>query len=206
MGYGGSVLHMIQSLRYNKSLSKRPKSFSKLREYINQQTEEKRRILDKKVSPKELAKIRRDIIHKIRVEKKRKKKKVLLSTIVLSTILLIAFLKLIFFSSFNFSATYKPKVRTTIKKQLSLKEAEEKFMYYMEDGQKWLAEEHFNNAIFQFKLARDLNPNSYEAQYGLTESYIRKCETLNKDCKKANLELGTLRQNFPNKPIPLELN
>lgn len=204
MGYGGSVLHMITTLRNNKSLSRRPKAFSKLREQINQQTDKKRFVLDKKASPEELAKIRKEIIQQIRIEQKRKKK-VLLSTISLSTILLLVFIKLAFFSSFNFSMTYKPKERTTTKK-LSTEEKAAKLIFSIEDGQKWLNENHFNNAIYQFKLAKEIDPNSYEAQVGLTESYLKKCKLLNEDCEEAKLELDNLTRNFPNRTIPFELD
>lgn len=194
MSYFGTVAHMIHSLKYNNSLLRRPKAFSKLKEYINRQTEYRIKIEPKQVTPSELKKIREKIKNKLRLER-RKNNLILVLTATLILLLIALLINSLFLTpTYKLDNTNRLIDEKMIKEQ---KEAQEKFEYYINDGYKWLSKNHFHNALFQFDLAVKTRPDNYEANLGLAKTLLKKCSLTQDDCNRANKQLNVVLQKFP---------
>jgi len=58
----------------------------------------------------------------------------------------------------------------------------DKYLMYLTYGDKWLAENKFDNAIKIYGWALKLYPNNYDTEYRLALAYSYKCEQLKYDC------------------------
>lgn len=197
MGYFGSVAQMIESLKYNNSLLKRPKAFSRLKKVIHQQQTSYHKTLNKKeVDAKELKIIKEGIRLKLREERRRNNIILAALAITISTLITYIVLTFVFKPRFEYTDNYLE----TIKEQaIEEKKAQEKFEFYLTDGYKWLKKDDYENALFQFELAVKKKPNNYEANLGLAFTLLKKCYITKKDCERADKQLSTLLTKFSDK-------
>ncbi|MBT0607385.1 tetratricopeptide repeat protein [Aequorivita echinoideorum] len=190
VGGFGSIQNMIITLRNNKNLLPNRKSFFESKNFKTTKREYHkvtgRQFNIKKASPEELLAIRK----KIKSNRKRESRKF--------AILLCISLPLIFaglyFGIYNFSLGFPELEVTSFQIQ---KDEIEKYHFYVNDGDAWLAKGNYHNAVFQYKKALQLFPNDFEANYRLALGYSYKCQYDFKDCRKGKILIDKLSEQFP---------
>ncbi|WP_319269443.1 hypothetical protein [uncultured Draconibacterium sp.] len=190
MGFGGSVLAMIQSLRANA----RPKHHA----YQDWDKSEKRifknkyKLISKQVSPEKLARLKAKYRKEIERDQKRTQALTVLSLVII--IPLITFGIFQFFFS-NSQKNYHPYVSKTEK----AKTAEitiEQINYLLDSGYEWLNKGHYKNARFQFNRVLEVNPVNKDALFGMAASYVYECQQENTNCEKAKILLQDYNSKF----------
>lgn len=168
MGFGGSVLAMIQSLRANS----RPKH----KAYQDWDKAEKRRfhsnlmLVDKKISPEKLQEIKATNKKKINSQQRR----TLLYTILVVTILV----PIIGVSAFQFFFNTSQKnlhPSELVEENITLDP--EQLNYLLNSGYEWLNKHHYKNARFQFNRVLEVYPDNKTANFGVTASYVYECKS-----------------------------
>lgn len=199
MTYFGTVAHMINSLKYNNSLLKRPKAFSKLKKYIQQQTDYHKKIQLKEVDAEELKRIKAEVKRKLQAERRRND--FILISIALTTFVSIGLILymtvLIPRPEYRYSDSYSKALEEKVREE---KKAREKFEYYITDGYKWLKKNDFYNALYQFELAVKNQPDNFDANLGLTLTLLKKCHFTNEDCERADKQLDIVLNKFIESP------
>lgn len=178
----GTVSAMVSSLKNNNALLSKRKGLKRLRENLDRRNAPERGIIDKKISAIELAAVKADIIRQFKRERLR-------NNIIISLLFGILLSALIVGISFLFNA-YVPKEAENLALQMeseriARQKQNEKFNFYLTDGYKWLDKDHFINALFQFELATKTRPNSYDAQFALTQALLAQCSKGQIDCEAA---------------------
>ncbi|WP_303919703.1 hypothetical protein [Draconibacterium sediminis] len=178
MGFGGSVLAMIQSLRANA----RPKHHA----YQNWDKGEKLifknkyKLVSKQVSPEQLAQLKTKYRTKIEKDQKR--------TLFLTIVSLVIFIPLITFGIFQFffsisQKNYHPYVSEAEKQKAEI--TIEQINYLLDSGYEWLNKSHYKNARYQFNRVLEVNAENKDALFGLAASYVYECQKENSNCDKA---------------------
>lgn len=194
MSFGGSVAHMIQTIKYNNSLLRKESAFTQLKKYEERKLNYKLKFVDKKISPFELERIKKQIRKDFLAERKR-------NNIIIVTILVSVFVVLGWSVNYLFF-TPSPKV-VTIDVEAE-QELNKKFHFYINDGYNRLKNNEFHNAIYQFELAIKTRPSDFKANLGLTLALLKKCAITKEDCDKANKQKAMLVANFPEKQQEIE--
>lgn len=192
MSYFGTVAHMINSLKYNNSLLKRPKAYSKLKEFLLREVEYRTKLKIIEIDPNELSKIKKEIRHNLKEEKRRNN--YILSFTVLVIFLLLSFIIYLIL----FTASFEPyaKQNVTLEEKISKeKKANAQFNFYINDGYKWLEKNNFKNAQFQFDLAVQTRPDDIRANIGLMKTLLKKCHLI-KDCERVDEQISITLKNF----------
>lgn len=198
MPSGGSALQMVQTLRFNKSLLSNRKSFGELREYLNRKIERRAGLQIPDIDPVELAQIKKEI--RIEIRARRKRNKIIWYSLVCIGVIVIALLvfvlRSISFVDENPVDIADFEYQQNIEKRKK-QETNEAFSYYIKDGYKWLAENKFHNAVFQFELGVKTRPQSYQANLGLCKAYLKQCWVENENCDQADSMINALNVAFP---------
>ncbi|MCB0464822.1 MAG: tetratricopeptide repeat protein [Aequorivita sp.] len=196
LGGFGSINHMIVTLRNNKNLLPAKRSYFKKKDYGSLKSEYYKAVGGsfniKKASAEELLAIRKKIIKKREKETRR-----FIFLLGISIPLIVLGL---YFTFHNFRFGF-PNVKTT--QEISLEnDDEEKYYFYLEDGDKWLQKRNYYNAVFQYKKAVALYPSDFEANYRLALGYSYQCQYDFENCDKGMQLILKLEKEFPdNKDI-----
>ena len=199
MGGEGSMAYMIASLRDNKRLLRRKRLFEKERTFLNIKKEyykaSQGRIDFKKASPTELKKIREKVIANRKSENRTK---------------LIVFCFSFFFIGIIISKIIEVENnRANMYNESNLEiewiEKTEKYLFFITDGDKWIQNKNWNNAVFQYKEALKIFPDEYDANYRLVLAYSYLCQNKNLECKKGEKLVQKLKKQFPDKNEILEI-
>ncbi|MBA3986999.1 MAG: hypothetical protein H0X63_10600 [Flavobacteriales bacterium] len=192
MSYFGTVAHMLNSLKYNNLLLRKPKAFSKLKEHIYRQVEHNTKIHPKEIDPAELKKIKDEIVSMLRKERRRNN---LISAIVIVISIVLFGLSInILFLKPKYHDEQQTKVLSA---QVQInKEAEKNFYFYINDGYNWLKSNNYDSAIFQFKLAIESKPDNLDANIGLAKALLKKCYFTQENCEEANEQITLVIQKF----------
>lgn len=169
MSGGGSILAMVVSLSNNKKLLRRKSVFEKGRQLDDpEMTTFKNRhrpIEVKHLSDSELKTIR----EKIMVQKKRSHRKAIkISILVFSITFLIIYL-----GSIKISEALVSRNQSTTEELLQRKRAE--FNSRVQKGDFLVSQSMFGDAIFHYKKAVELIPDSYKANARLANAYMQSC-------------------------------
>ncbi|WP_321346472.1 hypothetical protein [uncultured Draconibacterium sp.] len=189
MGFGGSVLAMIQSLRSNA----RPKHHA----YQDWDKGEKRifknkyKLVSKQVSPEKLAQLKAKYRKKIERDQKRTQTITIVSLIII--IPLITFGIFQFFFS-NSQRNYHPYVSEAEEQKTEI--TLEQINYLLDSGYEWLNKSHYKNARFQFNRVLEVNPGNKDALFGMAASYVYECQKEHTNCEKAKTSLQDYISNF----------
>ncbi|MDF1674494.1 MAG: hypothetical protein P1U44_02175 [Vicingaceae bacterium] len=194
MSFGGSVAQMIQTIENNNSLLRKESAFTQLKKYEERKLNYKLKFVDKKISPFELERIKKQIRKDFLAERKR-------NNIIIVTVLVSVFVVLGWSVNYLFF-TPTPKV-VTIDIEAE-QELNKKFHFYINDGYSRLKKNEFHNAIYQFELATKTRPNDFKANLGLTLALLKKCAITKEDCDNANKQKAMLLANFPEKQQEIE--
>lgn len=187
----GSITHMIVTLRNNRNLLPAKKGYFKKKNFGSAKNEYLHAaggVFDiKKASPEELKKLRKKIIKKRKSEARR-------FTIILCVGLPLIVLGLYFtFNNFSFGF---PKLQQSEKADIQ-KSKEEKYLFYIKDGDAWLAKRAYYNAVFQYKKAQQLFPNDFEVNYRIALGYSYRCQYDFEDCGVGKELIDKLEKQFP---------
>lgn len=193
LGGFGSINHMIVTLRNNRNLLPTKRSYFKNRDYSTLKNEYYNAVGGafnlKKANPEQLLAIRKKIIKK---RKKEARVFLLLLCVCLPLIVLV-----LYFSFHNFRFGF-PNVKTA--QEISIENNdEEKYMFYLEDGDTWLQKRNYYNAVFQYKKAVALYPSDFEANYRLALGYSYQCQYDFENCDKGMKLVSILEKEFPEK-------
>ena len=194
----GSMMHMIIKLRNNKKLLRRKGMFKKERSFLQSTKEDfatdTRGIPTEDISAESLNMIRNKIITS---RKKRNLRLGIFLGISFPLVLLICFY---FFQGFSFGFD---TLENTGPEQLNIATekaavSEDKYLYYMKDGDAWLQKKSYYNAIFQYKKAVKLFPSEFAAHYRMVVAYSYQCQYEFKGCEEGMQIVERLEKDFPN--------
>ena len=74
----------------------------------------------------------------------------------------------------------------------------DKYQFYLKDGDNWLAQKKYHNAVFQYSKAAELIKNDYASLYRLALGYSYQCQNQLKNCERGEAILERLEKDFPN--------
>lgn len=178
---------MVQSLKYNKSLLKRPVPFSKLKREL-QKADGHKPFVGKQIPAAELEKVKHDI--RTRIQTRRRRGLYLTA----ATTALVAVLLITMVSAYVLSNTYSIKPPT---QNEAVRAPRQSTSFLISDGKKWLKKRNFHNASFQFELALKQDPGIYEGNVLLAISYLLNCQLNKQSCDNAERQLSFVDHNFP---------
>ena len=153
----------------------------------------------KKLSKQELRRIREKVIKNQRKES--------IKVLTLSILITIPFLILSYNLYENFIQYQNKKLNENfvsdkeLEKVLIIREnqkKEDKYDFFINDGDKWIEKRNWNNAIIQYKNAVKEFPEKYEANYRLALGYSYNCKFQHKDCEKGLILVERLLKVNPN--------
>jgi len=179
MGFGGSVLAMIQSLRAN--ARPKHKAYQDWEKAENRRFHSDRKLVDKKVSQEKLLQIKTTNKKKIDREQKR--------NLIIKLLTLIVLIPLIIFAVFQFFFHHGELNYHPYQSQVEQHEEvldNEQINYLLNSGFEWLNKNHYKNARFQFNRVLEVQPDNKYANYGLTATYVYECRIDGTNCTKAH--------------------
>ncbi|MBQ20304.1 MAG: hypothetical protein CMD31_06065 [Flavobacteriales bacterium] len=185
---------MIQTIENNNSLLRKESAFTQLKKYEERKLNYKLKFVDKKVSPAELERIKKQIRTEFLAERKR-------NNIIIVTVLVSVFVVLGWSVNYLFFTSTPKVVTVDIEAE---QELNKKFHFYINDGYSRLKKNEFHNAIYQFELATKTRPNDFKANMGLTLALLKKCAITKEDCDKAKSQQTILLTQFPEKQQEIE--
>ena len=181
MAGGGSISGMIISLRNNGNLLRKRSMFRTQGTFLNRKNEYFRAANGeadfKKTSPNDLIKVRNIIaLHK------KKETRSFIMALFIASMLLLAMLS--FGADVWKSGVFNPSPIYSEKDSFnnSLEKKQAAYLFFIEDGDNYIVEQHWNNAIFQYWRAIELFPTEFDARYRLVIAYGYKCQNTGKDC------------------------
>ena len=200
MGGEGSMAHMIISQRNNKKLLRRKRLFEKESTFLSIKKEyykaSQGRVDFKKATPEELKRIRNKVIAN------RKSEYRIQLIVFCFSILFIGFFTFKIFKSEN----SKTKAYYNNNMEVELVKKKEKYLFFISDGDKWISEENWSNAIFQYKEALKIFPTEFDANYRLALAYSYSCQNEQINCEIGEKLTDTLKKQFPNRYEILKLD
>lgn len=187
MSFGGTVQHMINSIKNNQIILNKHVPFSQLKEHINRRTEKKLKISDSKFSAEEIEKAKAQVIKEMRRTKKRNRFISILSLLI-ACVLVAGLFYWIVITPHNWDINYSTKEQAERSHQKKLQQLQ-KFNFYIEDGNRWLEKKNLGNAIFQYNLGIKIIPTDSTANVNLSKALLLKCLTTSEDCFLAKQQL-----------------
>jgi len=185
MAGGGSTQGMINSLRANRLLVRKKK---KERTFLNTRKENynmvKGNIALKNVSETVLEKIRKKTLK----QQKRENISIKIMLLILCPLLLWGLYKTVLIIQKDIEYA-----------KIIPKKDMEKYSFFIMDGDTWLEDKKWHNAVFQYKKALEIFPEEYDANYRLALAYAYRCQYENKNCNEGKILVEKLNNSFPNK-------
>lgn len=182
MGWGGSAMAMIQSIKNNKALlGKRYTYFDTKKEYLR--AAKGLKISYQKATKEELRQVR----VKIRKQKKAERVRVIIVLCIILPLIILGVNK-----SIGLFAEEVTKEEVVIKEK-DIK----KYQFHIDDGDYMISKGKWNNAIFQYTRASEIFPNEYDVQYRLALAYTYKCQHTNEGCERGDSLVNRLLTHFP---------
>lgn len=87
------------------------------------------------------------------------------------------------------------KQELVLKNQLPIKN--EKYLHNLQEGDKWIEQKHWGNAIYYYTNATELFPEDFDANYRLVLAYSNNCKYNNLYCRQGNKLNLRLLKYFP---------
>lgn len=205
MAGGGSILAMIQSLKFNKHHLKSKRMFNKEKSFMGLNTEDihisHQPLKFKKATEAELAALR----SKVKQEEKQQRIYILIGVGML--VFLAVFLVFQYSGHIKKVEAYEAEYGT-LEEQTQLKEQEKRenaYNFYMDSGDVYLAKRKYHNAYFQYNLAHDIYFDDYYSFYKKTYALCLQCTMEQKDCNKAKELVDDMLVDYPANPEVLKL-
>jgi len=177
-GAGGSILAMILSLKNNKAILPRRKSFREIREIYTSSTYN-HKLFNKKSDPEFLKALRKQLIVERRKELLKR-----LSIICISVILAIGLfiIPLLIFKQFGNTSTQGSGENYIKKRELEKINTYKMAVYYGDNHFKY---KEYTSAIYNYKLALKFSPDKSQTYYKLVTIYYYACLDSNIYCDEA---------------------
>lgn len=193
----GSMDHMVKTIVNNAKLLRKKSMFKKERSFLQSNKEDYSTpevgIPSEKVAPALLKKIRSTTIDE------RRKRNRQFTILLLFIIPFVTYLGYLFLNNFSFGFADLDNYGSDLpKEQISLVAKNENYQYFLNDGDRWLRERHYKNAVFQYKKALEIFPTEYAAHYRLALAYSYRCQYDFEDCEEGMEIIETLEKTYPN--------
>ena len=171
MGFGGSVLAMIISLKNNARLKQN--AHDRWKNDKNYRYKEHKELKFKEVSKEELAKV----ISKNRKKARQERLVEIILTVSVFILILFGISKLFTKKGENIIEAQQRRKQEQIdqytqKKNREKQKEEEHLLFLLNDGYKWLNKKHYKNARTQFYNAYQFKPNDYRVKLANTTLYV----------------------------------
>lgn len=192
------MMHMIITLRNNKKLLRRKGMFKKERSFLQSNKEDFATdtggVPTETISEEKLATIRKKIISS------RKKRNLRLGLFLGISLPLVIMMGFYFFQGYSLGFE---RLENTGPNQLNIavekvSRSEERYLYFIKDGDKWLQKKSYYNAIFQYKNAVEIFPSEFTGQYRLAVAYSYQCQYKFEGCEEGMQIVERLEKEFPN--------
>ena len=186
MGGEGSIQSMITILRNNKRLLRkrdpfrRGKGFERLRDDYRKFSQGQ--IESKTVTQSQLREIRKRVIQERRKENMR--------TWIIGVVISIVAVG-VTIMGYKGIQNYEAELD-----EIEIKASTDKYLFYIQDGDKWLEKGHYHNAIFQYLLAKEIYPSEYNVNYRLALAYGSWCEYDQTGCTEGRRIYENLSEQF----------
>ena len=194
MGGEGSIQHMINSLKNNKKLLRRKKSFQKKSSTSLSKTALSNKLKAKKASP--------ELIQKIRRESRIRRMKWTLLYIIIGTGVIVSVSYAVF--DFNQSVITKKKQRIKEQKERIKKQELEQLKKSIEKGNAFFEQKKWSDAVEQYYNAYQLAPNQFNIVFKFVETMCLNCDENYENCRDAKKFLDNLYQKYPEKKEKLD--
>ena len=191
----GSVLHMIITLRNNRDLLRGPKRFNEKKDFFNNQKElffhgRNTSIEIHPLSKEELKALK----EKIRREKIKTKRRIVVSIMSVAFIF-IAGVVIVSQSTKRLSEKDKQELKRRAEEDFKIRKAN--YTDYIKNGDAFLNKKYYDQAIFEYGMAVDMEINDLEAQKKLMLAYYQKCIHKQYDCDFAANKLEAVLIKYP---------
>ena len=184
-----TVQSMIIVLRNNQNLLRKSNPFRRKTYFENREAFEKHcdEVIElKRASPEQIREIRRNIIIHRRTNIIRK---LIVTLVILGCI---GWLGMIIY---DLNLALAPNHNT----KLSDKETEENYQFYLKDGHNWLRNRNYQNAVSQYRKAKQIHSDSFSVNFGLAQALSYQCEYEKTGCKESLHLLDSLVLIYPHK-------
>lgn len=195
----GAIRAMQDALKANKALLgeriryfDRGNQFSEIRKAYRKAS--KNASPEKRLSKEELAEIRKRVI-RARRRDERIKLSVFVGVVLMVAVGVFVSRDILF---------PKPNAQTVVNTKKD-QENRERFLYCINDGDKWLKKHGWHNAIFQYREALKLYPENLVAKHRLTIAYTYRCRAEGVDCDNAKESISELIRLQPDSAKNYEL-
>ncbi|WP_394748543.1 hypothetical protein [Spongiimicrobium salis] len=94
------------------------------------------------------------------------------------------------------TSTHQEVIVASLEKEPTAQDME-KFYFFVEDANRWLSEQHWHNAIFQYKEALGICPDDLEIQQQLAAAYSYQCSLKNRACEEGLAYVNQLILKYP---------
>ena len=120
-------------------------------------------------------------------------------------LLLIIALPIIFFVGYKAFHNFSFGLPALTPKEETREKADDKYIFYITEGDAWLQKWHYHNALFQYRKALELYPGNYDARYRIALAYSYQCQYEFKGCEEGKQMVEELKEEFPNRSDLLEV-
>jgi hypothetical protein len=175
-GAGGSILAMILSLKNNKAILPRRKSFKEIREIYNTSARNLPN-LEKKSDP--------EFLNSLRIKLIRKRKKEITRRIVIIIISIFLSILLVLGGFWIFTYIEVPKYDNSLKYTNFRKEKYEAYKMFVYYGDYHFGHKAYSKAIYNYELALAVSPFKTRTKFNLTMIYSFACLDSSIYCKQA---------------------
>jgi tetratricopeptide (TPR) repeat protein len=194
-GGGGSIQGMYTSLKNNRMLLRTSHFYPRKKSFFNRKKEYIKAadgFVELEIATKdELLAIRKRILRKRRID----------DFITLALFLMLS--SVVVYFSFGFFKTNPNYVSPEEKHKIEINN--EKYSFFISDGDTYLKKGQWHNAIFQYNKALEIFPKDYHANYRLVYASVYRCRNEKVNCDKASNSLQELIKLYPNKSELTEL-
>ena len=181
-GGAGTIVDMIIRHRNNMNMLRKKRLFKKGWSYFKSEyiKASHGKILLEKVSKEELALIRAKVLAQ--------RKKEVIKTLVL----LVIIVPIVLYIGFSFINSFTKTKSIGYHEEQVIKPTKNDYNFFIEDGDYWLKQNNWHNAIYQYKKALEVIPDDFDANYRLALAYVYNCQHKKLNCEEAEHLLNKL--------------
>jgi len=194
-GGASTVLDMIMRLRSNNRMLRKTNLFKKGESFFEKRKNgvrsPSRKLIFKTSTTEQLIEIRKQM-----AKSRRKERLVVCGLFILA----VSLVYLLVTSLDPFSSKNPYQEELARKQRLEEKVQLDNYKFYLEDGDQWSYQNHWNNAIFQYKKALEIFPHDFAANYRLSLAYVFSCRDTKENCQIAEKMIDQLIETYPENP------
>ncbi|MBR8533933.1 hypothetical protein KDU71_00040 [Carboxylicivirga sediminis] len=204
MGFEGSVLAMINTLKNNKKLLARRKTFKDRRKEFSYKKGNPLKF--KELPEKELNEL------KVRIKAKLKKERRIKTTVIIVLMMLLVYLSITMFNIIN-NRTIEKQTRELEQQRIyfewqekeNAKRKEARIVYYLNKGYGNLSQGNYQDAKYFFYKAKQQDKSDYRVMIGYAKAYVYDCVFNDRECEYIDEILTNLKSKIGTSAEVLEL-